>query len=164
MKGQFLIPSLAIFLSSVSLVNGAVAAWGQCGGITYSGETICVSGYSCVKVNDCKFSFTFMGMFVDINGDIRLLPVSTWWTSPDFCQILDTGHHTIRDKNYEPSSNGDGSYYSYWNWRVDSWCYGSDLPSLPPKHWYVFTNNSIHKEVASQLNTIPNRWRSRHGC
>lgn len=37
--------------------SGTVAQWGQCGGIGYTGATSCVSGFTCIKVNDyyCKF-------------------------------------------------------------------------------------------------------------
>lgn len=77
MKGIYLIPSLAIFLSYVSSAHGASPAWGQCGGIGYTGDTTCVSGYGCVKVNDCEFDLLFMDFFVFTNGMIsRLLPVS----------------------------------------------------------------------------------------
>lgn len=42
-------------LSSSALLVGAVtaqqAAWAQCGGAGYSGGTTCVSGYTCVPVN-----------------------------------------------------------------------------------------------------------------
>lgn len=65
MKGIYLIPSLAIFLSYVSSVHGASPAWGQCGGINYTGDTTCVSGYGCVKVNDCEFDLLFMEFFFD---------------------------------------------------------------------------------------------------
>lgn len=64
MKGTYLIPSLAIFLSYVSSVHGASPAWGQCGGINYTGDTTCISGYGCVKVNDCKFDLPFAGFFL----------------------------------------------------------------------------------------------------
>lgn len=63
MKGTYLIPSLAILLSYVSSVRGASPAWGQCGGINYVGDVTCVSGYGCVKVNDCGFNLLFMGFF-----------------------------------------------------------------------------------------------------
>ncbi|KAH0611403.1 uncharacterized protein H6S33_010668 [Morchella sextelata] len=50
MKSQLL--TLLLLSISASSVHGAVAAWGQCGGATYSGDTACVSGYACTKVND----------------------------------------------------------------------------------------------------------------
>ncbi|PFH52463.1 glycoside hydrolase family 10 protein [Amanita thiersii Skay4041] len=40
--------SLALFVQHVS----AVAVWGQCGGIGYSGDTHCDAGTTCVYVND----------------------------------------------------------------------------------------------------------------
>ncbi|KAI5848669.1 hypothetical protein DFP73DRAFT_337725 [Morchella snyderi] len=50
MKNQFL--ALLLLSLSANSVHGAVVAWGQCGGVTYSGDTACVSGYACAKVND----------------------------------------------------------------------------------------------------------------
>ncbi|CAG7849094.1 Probable pectate lyase A; Flags: Precursor [Serendipita indica DSM 11827] len=44
--------SLSVALSAVSFVNAAVGAYGQCGGLNYTGETTCVSGYTCVYSND----------------------------------------------------------------------------------------------------------------
>lgn len=37
----------------------AVAQWAQCGGASYTGSTTCVSGSTCVKLNDyyCKFTY-----------------------------------------------------------------------------------------------------------
>lgn len=69
MKGTYLIPSLAVFFGYASSVNAVVAAWGQCGGVTYSGDTTCVSGYSCVKVNDCKFHLVPRVEFHQLMGD-----------------------------------------------------------------------------------------------
>ncbi|KAF2033040.1 hypothetical protein EK21DRAFT_109488 [Setomelanomma holmii] len=40
------------FLSSTSAVLAAVAPWGQCGGVNWSGEISCQSGYACNKQND----------------------------------------------------------------------------------------------------------------
>lgn len=43
------------FVIAAALVGGALAdqgAWGQCGGIGWTGDTKCVSGYTCVKSND----------------------------------------------------------------------------------------------------------------
>lgn len=34
---------------------GTVAQWGQCGGTGYSGDTACVSPYTCHKINDCAY-------------------------------------------------------------------------------------------------------------
>ncbi|KAH8147414.1 uncharacterized protein LAJ45_08570 [Morchella importuna] len=53
MKNQLL--TILLLSLSASSVHGAVAAWGQCGGVTYSGDTTCVSGYACIKVNDYYF-------------------------------------------------------------------------------------------------------------
>lgn len=33
--------------------------WGQCGGLEWSGPTVCVDGISCVYENPCKFSMPF---------------------------------------------------------------------------------------------------------
>ncbi|KAH0608225.1 uncharacterized protein H6S33_002277 [Morchella sextelata] len=33
-------------------VNGQAALWGQCGGVTWTGATTCVSGATCTKIND----------------------------------------------------------------------------------------------------------------
>ncbi|RDB26262.1 Endoglucanase gh5-1 [Hypsizygus marmoreus] len=43
--------SLAI-LVAFSTPAASVAAWGQCGGINYTGDTTCVAGNACVYVND----------------------------------------------------------------------------------------------------------------
>ncbi|GME23321.1 glycoside hydrolase family 10 protein [Neofusicoccum parvum] len=40
-----------LLLAAVPATFAAVPAWGQCGGSGWSGETICVSGYTCVSVN-----------------------------------------------------------------------------------------------------------------
>lgn len=43
------------FVFAAALVGSALAdqgAWGQCGGIGWTGDTKCVSGYTCVKSND----------------------------------------------------------------------------------------------------------------
>ncbi|KAF1829347.1 hypothetical protein BDW02DRAFT_634506 [Decorospora gaudefroyi] len=39
-------------LSSTSTVLAAVGPWGQCGGRNHQGETSCVSGSTCTKIND----------------------------------------------------------------------------------------------------------------
>ncbi|CAK4079632.1 unnamed protein product [Aphanomyces euteiches] len=49
MKSIFVLASLA---SSVALVQAQVAPWGQCGGLNYSGSTVCAAGTVCVKQND----------------------------------------------------------------------------------------------------------------
>ncbi|KAI0061856.1 hypothetical protein BV25DRAFT_1804913 [Artomyces pyxidatus] len=46
---QFIFASF--FLFSVSGVNAQSSAWGQCGGIGWSGATTCVSGYTCTVSN-----------------------------------------------------------------------------------------------------------------
>jgi len=42
--------------TSISLIaikaQALVPAWGQCGGIGWTGETTCVPGFKCTKVND----------------------------------------------------------------------------------------------------------------
>lgn len=38
---------VAIVLGGMTHSNAQVAAWGQCGGQGYTGQTFCVSGYSC---------------------------------------------------------------------------------------------------------------------
>ncbi|KAI0750027.1 endoglucanase [Daedaleopsis nitida] len=43
--------SLAVALASVA-PSFAVSTWGQCGGSGWTGDTVCVSGSACVKVND----------------------------------------------------------------------------------------------------------------
>ncbi|KAG8957310.1 hypothetical protein FRC03_010278 [Tulasnella sp. 419] len=44
--------AIILLVTSTSYVNAAVALWGQCGGIGYSGETTCVSGAYCNKQSD----------------------------------------------------------------------------------------------------------------
>ncbi|KAG8904493.1 hypothetical protein FRC01_008706, partial [Tulasnella sp. 417] len=38
--------------STSASATGTVAAYGQCGGIGYTGPTTCVSGWTCVYSND----------------------------------------------------------------------------------------------------------------
>lgn len=45
----YTIPGPAVWSPSSS---GSVAKWGQCGGTGYTGSTTCVSGSTCVKIND----------------------------------------------------------------------------------------------------------------
>ncbi|KAH9111197.1 hypothetical protein LEN26_002110 [Aphanomyces euteiches] len=49
MKSIYVLASLA---SSVAFVQAQVAPWGQCGGLNYSGSTVCAAGTVCVKQND----------------------------------------------------------------------------------------------------------------
>ncbi|PFH54251.1 glycoside hydrolase family 6 protein [Amanita thiersii Skay4041] len=56
------------------LVQGAVPEWGQCGGINWTGETSCVSGTVCTKINDWYFQ-CFPG------GSTSVPPTSTTSTS-----------------------------------------------------------------------------------
>ncbi|KAG8932517.1 Carbohydrate esterase 4 protein [Tulasnella sp. 418] len=44
--------SIILLVASAASVNAAVALWGQCGGIGYSGETTCVAGAYCKYSND----------------------------------------------------------------------------------------------------------------
>ncbi|KAG8940382.1 hypothetical protein FRC03_005550 [Tulasnella sp. 419] len=44
--------ALILLMTSAATVNAAVALWGQCGGIGYSGDTTCVSGAYCFHQND----------------------------------------------------------------------------------------------------------------
>ncbi|PVF96644.1 putative cellulase precursor [Serendipita vermifera] len=48
MKLSLVFAGLAAFIPNVL----AVAEWGQCGGINYTGSTSCDSGLTCVKIND----------------------------------------------------------------------------------------------------------------
>ncbi|CAK4610168.1 unnamed protein product [Aphanomyces euteiches] len=43
---------LAAVASSLALVQGQVAVWGQCGGQGYTGSTVCASGSVCTKQSD----------------------------------------------------------------------------------------------------------------
>ncbi|CAK4453053.1 unnamed protein product [Aphanomyces euteiches] len=43
---------LAFVVTSLSCVQGQVGLWGQCGGIGYTGSTVCASGAVCTKQND----------------------------------------------------------------------------------------------------------------
>ncbi|KAG8973551.1 hypothetical protein FRB90_009905, partial [Tulasnella sp. 427] len=59
---KYAIASLSALAWTVTTVNAAVAMWGQCGGLYYTGETTCVAGATCVYQNDyysqCKTSTT----------------------------------------------------------------------------------------------------------
>ncbi|KDQ17245.1 hypothetical protein BOTBODRAFT_105752 [Botryobasidium botryosum FD-172 SS1] len=44
---------VALSLCLASIANAAVAQWGQCGGRSYTGDTVCAAGLSCVVLNDC---------------------------------------------------------------------------------------------------------------
>ncbi|KAG9414614.1 hypothetical protein AC1031_008019 [Aphanomyces cochlioides] len=46
------VATLAFVVASLSYVQGQVAVWGQCGGIGYTGSTVCASGSGCNKQND----------------------------------------------------------------------------------------------------------------
>ncbi|KAG8924961.1 hypothetical protein FRC02_010075 [Tulasnella sp. 418] len=53
MVSQKLTPlTAAAILAYTGYVNAAVPLWGQCGGIGYTGETVCVAGAQCNKYND----------------------------------------------------------------------------------------------------------------
>ncbi|CAL1707580.1 unnamed protein product [Somion occarium] len=43
---------ITVFACLVFKVTAQSSAWGQCGGIGWSGATTCVSGYTCTKLND----------------------------------------------------------------------------------------------------------------
>lgn len=49
------VSTLALVAAAAVPVLSQSAAWGQCGGIGYSGPTTCISGYSCEKQNDYYF-------------------------------------------------------------------------------------------------------------
>ncbi|EPS38155.1 hypothetical protein H072_8049 [Dactylellina haptotyla CBS 200.50] len=51
MKGNILASAFALGLSATA-VNAQIGAWGQCGGVAYTGQTTCVSGYTCKYLND----------------------------------------------------------------------------------------------------------------
>ncbi|KAF3933533.1 hypothetical protein ABW20_dc0109757 [Dactylellina cionopaga] len=42
----------AVALGLITAVNAQSGAWGQCGGVTWTGATTCVSGYTCKYLND----------------------------------------------------------------------------------------------------------------
>jgi hypothetical protein len=41
-----------ILLGSISNLNAQQAGWGQCGGGPWTGQTTCVSGWTCVYINE----------------------------------------------------------------------------------------------------------------
>ncbi|RPA81238.1 hypothetical protein BJ508DRAFT_115648 [Ascobolus immersus RN42] len=49
---KFSVSVIAAFVGLIAEANAQVGAWGQCGGINYSGATTCVSGHYCSKLND----------------------------------------------------------------------------------------------------------------
>lgn len=49
---MFRYSALLAFVSLMPAVMGQVSSWGQCGGINYTGSTVCATGNACVKVND----------------------------------------------------------------------------------------------------------------
>lgn len=55
-----------LLLAAIPATYAAVPAWGQCGGSGYSGETTCVSGYTCVTVNQ------WYSQVSDIHDHVRL--------------------------------------------------------------------------------------------
>ncbi|CAK4077204.1 unnamed protein product [Aphanomyces euteiches] len=44
--------TLAFVVASLSYVQGQVSVWGQCGGVGYTGSTVCASGSVCSKQNE----------------------------------------------------------------------------------------------------------------
>ncbi|KAF8071786.1 endo-1,4-beta-xylanase A precursor [Lyophyllum atratum] len=62
--------TFASLLALLSVAAAQSSAWGQCGGIGWTGPTTCVSGYTCtvgnpyysqcLPVNDCALSFTLI--------------------------------------------------------------------------------------------------------
>lgn len=63
----------AVALAATIGSAAAVAEWGQCGGINYTGSKTCDSGLNCVIINDCEHAFILW--FQDANMLYRLLPV-----------------------------------------------------------------------------------------
>ncbi|KAG8949608.1 hypothetical protein FRC00_008051, partial [Tulasnella sp. 408] len=53
LHGKSLLTTPAVLLAlAANVANADVALYGQCGGLTYTGETTCVSGATCVYQND----------------------------------------------------------------------------------------------------------------
>ena len=52
MKMLFITAVCSFFFLLGTTAQNPVPAWQQCGGINWMGGTICVSGYTCKKVND----------------------------------------------------------------------------------------------------------------
>jgi hypothetical protein len=52
MKTLFISAVCTFFFLISTTARTPVPAWGQCGGIGWTGGTVCVSGYKCTKVND----------------------------------------------------------------------------------------------------------------
>jgi hypothetical protein len=48
---------LQVILGLSALVTAQSGQYGQCGGIGWTGPTTCVSGWTCVKSNDCGYLF-----------------------------------------------------------------------------------------------------------
>jgi len=69
------IESVFGILSAIKLASAACGgAWSQCGGNNYQGETCCVSGYACKKVNDwysyCEKSASAASEPVPVSGAV----------------------------------------------------------------------------------------------
>lgn len=45
-----------ILAGVIAAVNAQSGAYGQCGGINWTGATTCISGYTCTVINDCLSS------------------------------------------------------------------------------------------------------------
>ncbi|KAH7486609.1 hypothetical protein FOMA001_g5851 [Fusarium oxysporum f. sp. matthiolae] len=46
-----------LLLTFGKLSSAQVGPWSQCGGNGYTGPTVCQSGWTCQKVNDCELIY-----------------------------------------------------------------------------------------------------------
>lgn len=67
---------VAGLLTSVGLVSAQSSAWGQCGGIGWTGATTCVTGYTCVESNE-YYSQCIPGAASSSSASVPTAPTST---------------------------------------------------------------------------------------
>ncbi|KAJ5977446.1 endo-1-4-beta-mannosidase [Penicillium viridicatum] len=71
--------SIAV-LSSVGAASAKLGPWGQCGGVSYAGETTCESGWTCVTLNEW-FSQCQPGASTSSAGPATSVPATTFATT-----------------------------------------------------------------------------------
>ena len=50
---------LQVALGFITLAAAQSGQYGQCGGIGWTGATTCISGWTCIKQNDCMCLWSF---------------------------------------------------------------------------------------------------------
>ncbi|KAG8918872.1 hypothetical protein FRC01_001609, partial [Tulasnella sp. 417] len=97
---KYSIASIAALAWTVTSVNAAVAMWGQCGGLYYTGETTCVAGAVCVYQNDwysqCLAGTTTAGTTTTTGGTTTSTTSTTTKTSTTTTSTTTTSSTTTK--------------------------------------------------------------------